>query len=146
MVEKSSKKFDKRKIIISVIITGVILLGVIAICTSYMQRSVKKYSTLFYPGTRIENVNVSGKTLEEAKKLLKEQYVDKLSSKKLVVKAEGKSYPFEFSKLNVKYNLDKALDKAFNYGKNLNILSQYKIIVHPDDKCISTGFLMIKKW
>ncbi len=71
MVEKGSKKFDKRKIIISVIITCVILLGVIAICTSYMKRSVKKYSTLFYPGTRIENVNVSGKTLEEAKKLLK---------------------------------------------------------------------------
>ncbi len=42
MVEKSSKKFDKKKIIISVIIAGVILLGVIAICTSYMQRSVKK--------------------------------------------------------------------------------------------------------
>ena len=140
MVEKSSKKFDKRKIIISVIITCVILLGVIAICTSYMKRSVKKYSTLFYPGTRIENVNVSGKTLEEAKKLLKQQYVDKLPSRKLVVKAEGKSYPFEFSKLNVKYNLDKALDEAFNYGKDLNIFSQYKIIVYPDDKCISTGF------
>lgn len=139
-MEECGKQFNKREIIISVIITGVILLGVIAICTSYMQRSVKKYSTLFYPGTRIENVNVSGKTLKEAKKLLKEQYVDKLPSRKLVVKAEGKSYPFEFSKLNVKYNLDKALDEAFNYGKDLNILSQYKIIVHPDDKCISTGF------
>ncbi len=86
MVQQSSKKFDKKKIIISAIITCVILLGVIAICTSYMKRSVKKYSTLIYPGIRIENVNLSGKTLEEAKKLLKEQYVDKLPSRKLVIK------------------------------------------------------------
>ncbi|MCR1934829.1 VanW family protein [Clostridium tepidum] len=140
MVQQSSKKFDKKKIIISAIITCVILLGVIAICTSYMKRSVKKYSTLIYPGIRIENVNLSGKTLEEAKKLLKEQYVDKLPSRKLVIKAENKNYTFEFSKLNVKYNLDKALDEAFNYGKNLNIFSQYKIIVHPKDKLISSGF------
>lgn len=139
-MEQSSKKISKRQIIISVIIAGVILLGLIAICTNHMQRVVKKYSTLFYPGTRIENVNVSGKTLEEAKKLLKEQYVDKLPSRKLVVKAEGKSYTLKFSKLNVKYNLDKALNEAFNYGKDLNMLSQYKIIVDPDDKCISSGF------
>ncbi|WP_125153419.1 VanW family protein [Clostridium rectalis] len=140
MVEKTSKKFNKRKIIIGVIITGAILLGVTVAGMSYMHRSVKKYSNLFYPGTRIENVDLSGKSLKEAKKLLMDQYVDKLPNRKIVVNTDNKSFSLEFSKLNIKYNLDKALEEAFNYGKDLNIFSKYKIIVDPDDKCIGTGF------
>lgn len=84
----------------------------------------KKWDNVVYPGISIANLDLSGKTKAEGIALVKSKYVDELYKKKIKVQALDKVYIVEGSKLISNYDIDSAVNSAFNYGKNLGLFKK----------------------
>lgn len=101
---------------------------------------VKSYDGYIYPTVIIENDNVSGKTKEEAKRILDNKYQASLQNKKISIKVGDKSYVIGYSQIGAKYNIDKAVNEAYNYGKDKSIIGKYKLLRNSDTKTIKLLF------
>jgi Uncharacterized vancomycin resistance protein len=84
-----------------------------------IQSESKKWDSLVYPGVKIANIDLSGKTKEEGKKLIQSQYIDPLLKNNTNILVNDKVYVLENSKLITNYDITNALDEAFNFGKKL---------------------------
>lgn len=93
--------------------------------TSYAYFKVKKYQGVILPGIKIGGLDLSGKTKEQALKILGEKQDSIERNNKITIKAEGKSYYIQYSNLNIKYDINSALDEAYSYGKEGNIFKKY---------------------
>lgn len=122
--EEKPKK-SKKKIVATVSIIVVLLLILLACSTVFGIANMN--SNKIANGIFIGNVDVSGKTKEEAKKLLEE----KISSKKtedLKIKTdvkteEDKDYTgvISFEQIKVDYNLDESVEQAYAIGRDSNV-------------------------
>lgn len=95
---------------------------------------------MIYPGVKVENTDLSGKTKEEALNLLKQQYGDVMLKKKINISAAGKTYTIDYPSLNAKYNIDENVNTAFSMGKNLTLFNKYKAIKYPEAKTLKLEF------
>ncbi|WP_027623743.1 VanW family protein [Clostridium lundense] len=138
MVRK--KKSKKKGLIIIFSLLAVILLGIVSAGVTYAYSYVKYYDNLFYPGVKVEGVDLSGKKFDEGKKIIKEQLDDKIPNKKLIIKTPDKNYTLTFDKINANYDEDKVLQQAYSYGKNLNLISKYKLIKNAKEKVYKFNF------
>lgn len=102
---------------------------------------VKAYDTLIYPKVMINGVEVGDKTKEEAKKKINNAIMDNSFSREIVIETPDKNYSISLKDLKVRYNIDKAIDEALNYGKNFSLLEKNKIIKDPKEKNIEILFL-----
>jgi len=118
----------KKAIIISIISVLVVTGGAVGGYYGYINNEVKKWENVIYPEVKVEDVNLAGKTKAEAKKLLKEKYGEAILKKKIDIKAPNKTYSIDYNKINARFNIDKTVEDAFNYGKDLGINEQYKTI------------------
>lgn len=140
-MEKRKKKRKKKKALILILLFSIITVsGMISAGISYMNNTVKAYEGLIYPGVVVGNVDLSKKTSEEAKKILKSEYLDKIVAKKLSINTPEKKYTIKFAEMSAKFDLDKVTDEALNYGKDFNLISKYRIIKNPVQKNIQIGF------
>lgn len=125
--EKKSISMKKKK---AIIISSLIILTVLGV--SFYGFSVNKkvlsWSDKVYPNVSVENVDLSGKSKDEAIKLLTEKYGEAILKKQLSVKAMNNIYKMDYSKLNAKYNIEEVVNQAFDYGKNLSMLKKYNLI------------------
>ena len=122
--EENPKK-SKKKIIAIVSIIVVLLLILLACSTVF--GLVNMNSDKIVNGISIGNVDVSGKTKEEAKKILEE----KINSKKTedfkiktnVKTEEDKDYTgvISFEQIKVNYNLDESIEQAYAIGRDSNV-------------------------
>lgn len=101
---------------------------------------VKGYDNYIYPTVIIENENVSGKTKEEATKILNDKYQVSLQNKKINIKIRDKSYVIAYSQIGAKYNIDKVVKEAYQYGKDKNFIDKYKLLRNPSTKVIKLSF------
>lgn len=126
----------------SIIYLSVLLLflGAASAGISYAYSSVKYWEGLIYPGVYIENVNVSGMTKDKAIDLIKRNYSSQVLDNKINVETPNKTYTIEYSKLDTKYNVDDVVNQALNYGKNLSMISKYKLIKKPVSKNYKLSF------
>ncbi len=106
----------------------------------YMNNETNKWASVILPGVTIENIDVSGKTTAEAKALLKQKYGDAILKKNLEIKAQGKTYTLDYSRLKATYDIDAKVDQAFQYGKKLSMLDKYKLIKKPVSKVLKLDF------
>lgn len=88
----------------------------------------EKWNQLIYSDIEVAGINLGGKTKEEAKNIIKSQYIDVVFNKKLYVTVDDKIYSVDNSHLIKSYDIDNVIDKAFNFGKNLNIFERHKLI------------------
>ncbi|KGK90762.1 vancomycin resistance protein W [Clostridium sp. HMP27] len=140
-VEKKKKKRKKKKALILILLFSVITVaGIVSAGISYMYNTVKAYEGLIYPGVVVGKTDLSKKTSEEAKKILKSEYLDKIVTKELSINTPGKKYTIKFGEIGAKFDLDKATNEALNYGKNLNLISKYKLIKNPVQKNVNLDF------
>lgn len=100
----------------------------------------EKWSQLIYSDIKIADIDLGGKSKEEAKNIINAQYIDDICNKKLYVTIDDKIYPINKSQLIKSYNMDSSIDKAFNFGKNLNIMEQHKLIKLGSNKSYSLDF------
>lgn len=90
---------------------------------------VKAHENSIYPGVKIEGIDMSNKSKAEAMSEVESKYQTKMLDKNIMVKADGKDFNFKFSDLDVQYNINETVNKAFKYGKNnSSIMETYKII------------------
>lgn len=140
-MEKRKKKRKKKKALILILLFSVVTVaGIVSAGVSYMYNTVKAYDGLIYPGVVVDKVDLSKKTPEEAKKILKSEYLDKIVTKELSINTPEKKHTIKFAEINAKFDLDKATNEALNYGKNLNLVSRYNLIKNPVQKNIKLDF------
>ncbi|MDF2503699.1 VanW family protein [Clostridium sp.] len=134
----------KNIIIIGVVCAIIVILG-ISIPAYNIYSKVKSFDNIIYPGVKIGNIDVSGKTVVEAKKMVSDKYQAVVGDKKVNVQARDKNYSITYSKLDAQYNTDKVVKEAFDYGKNLGTYGKYNIIKKPVKKDYKLAFTYNKK-
>lgn len=105
-------------------------IGIICICFyyGYMKNLVASYENLVYPGVSVEGIKISNKSFSEAIAIIKNKFSKKISDKKIYIRAEDKSYAFDYSNLKASYNINDAARKAVGYGKNKSFFDKFKTI------------------
>lgn len=125
------RKLKKKTIVFSSIL---VLVTMVSVPAGYAKATEKNWSGVIYPGVYIEDIDVSGKKLQEAESVVREKYEAPTLSKKINIKADNKTYTVDFNKLQISYNIEKTVDAAFSYGKNESFISRYKLIKSPERK------------
>lgn len=129
--EKSKKLTNKKAIIIGVssVIT-VILLAVIG-TSVHINKTVSEYDTLIMPGVVIEDIDMSGKTKEEAVGLLNERFSNTIGDRTVTITAGDKTYTINYSDLDVQFNIEEVVEKAFQFNRDLGVMDTYKYLKNP---------------
>lgn len=125
-----------KKNVIIITLASVVLVSAVAAGISFnnINNKVKAYDNVIYPGVKVEDVDLSGKTKVEALAILNQKYGDALIKKKINIKAPEKTYTLNYEKLNAKYNIEKIVDEAFSYNKDKGLLQKNKLIKSPTPK------------
>ncbi|URZ17626.1 VanW family protein [Clostridium felsineum] len=118
-----------KKILVSAV-SGAIIIIFIVLIGIYIK--VQRWEKSIYNGISIENIDVSGKSKKQAENIVKKEF-DKIVQNKSInlIADENKTMQLKYSDVNVKYDIDKAVDAAFNYGKDLSIYDRYRLIKNP---------------
>ncbi|MGL4875820.1 MAG: VanW family protein [Clostridium sp.] len=95
---------------------------------SSIENTVEEWKNKIYPGVTIQGMDLSGKSKDEAKKILDEGLLNKISEKKILIKADGKEYKGNYKEIEGSLDIDNAVLKAMNYGKNESVFKQKKLI------------------
>ena len=126
--DKQKKKRKKPVLLIAGII------GFLVVIQGFiMSSSISKYESKIYPEVWVDDTYVGGKTKEEAKKALVKNYSDIVSKKNIIIKVNDKQYTINISKLDMKHNYSEIIDKAYNIGRNENVLKKYFAITAADE-------------
>lgn len=125
----------KKKYLLVTIASVIILAGGGATAKAFqMNNTTKPYENVIFPGVAVEDIDLSGKTKDEAVKIIQEKYGKEVLKKKITIKAGDKTYSVDYSKLSAKYNIEDVVNEAFSYGKNHGMLEKYKLIKSPVSK------------
>lgn len=114
-------KRPQRGGVIAIILIIVILFICVAILTTYSiinytDKKIKK-------GVFIEGVNVSKLTVDEAKNKIQTEFLDKLENTIYFQYGEN-LYSLALEKINAKYKLDEAVQKAYEVGRTGSLISR----------------------
>ncbi len=115
-LEKKFFKANKKKIIIilSIIVLCIAIISTIfAVINSTNEKIIK--------GVKIQDIDVSGLTKQEAKDKLSKM-IKELSDKDIILKYGENEEIIKVESLEIKYNFDEALNKAYEIGRSGNIL------------------------
>ncbi|GCD10084.1 VanW family protein [Clostridium tagluense] len=117
-------------IVFKILIAQFILsfIGLIIGCMWGLNIENKKWSQLIYSDIKIVDIDLGGKTKQEARDTIKIQYIDALLNNKLYVSVDKKTYSAAKSDLIKSCDMNKVIDKAFDFGKNLSIIEKHKLI------------------
>ncbi|MCT8975880.1 VanW family protein [Clostridium sp. CX1] len=118
---------------------GILLLSIIS-GMLYMHNKVKAWDNIIYPGIKIEGEDLSGRNKEEAKKIVEQRHGAAVLKKKLNIVTPDRTYTLDYSKINPKHNVDEVVKEAYEYGKNLNLFKQYRLIKSKEGKQYKLGF------
>lgn len=104
------------------------LIGVLCGFTWKIHNVDKKWENLIYPGINVASLDVGGKTIDEAKRIINSSYIEPLLNNKITVFANGRFYTIDNSKLNIRYDVDSAVSQALNLGKNFTPYERSRLI------------------
>jgi len=124
----------------AIIIIGILILLGTVLFTSYSYFLVKHWDNKILPTVKIENEDLTGKTKEQAQKLMLDKYSSQVVKKKIDIVTEEKKYTLDYSKLDATYNINEAIEEAYNYGREMNMFQKYKAIKDPNVKQIKLTF------
>jgi vancomycin resistance protein YoaR len=134
---KNSK--NKKKIIIISSIVGIVALTFIG-TTSYIYTTVNKYKDVILPGVTVEDIDISGQTIDGASKLISDKYDKEISNRSIDIKVADKEYSIKYADIDLKYNINNTVENAFNYGKELNSIKVFNLIRNPEKKDFDLEF------
>lgn len=117
------------------IIVGIILVVLLACgigCYNYSKyEKVKTYDALVYPGVSVDNVDLGGKTKVQAKDEIEKLVSNHLTNNVILIEAPERQLNLNINDLKVNYDVDKTVDKVFNYGKDLSNSEKLALIDSP---------------
>ena len=124
--KKRKKKKKKRKWIPIAILIGIIFIIGILISTIFAFANINKNTIV--SGVKIEGIDVSGLSAEEAKGKLETIYTEKLETE-IPVQYNEYETTINANLFETKYNIEDAVKKAIEIGKEGNIFeNNYKIL------------------
>lgn len=130
-------KVKGNKATATVITTAVIALSVLlgtSLYSAYVYRHTKAWNDFIYPGVKVEGVDLSGKSVQQATGILNEKFGSAIIKKKININAPNKQYNVDYSKLDAKFNIDETVKQAVSYGKDKGMFGKYRIINNPKEK------------
>lgn len=105
---------DKNKVVVFVLI----VLVCIIVCVSTLFAAINLKNTKIFNNVFISGMNVSGKTVDEARTLLEEK-IEKYENKAITLKLDESEYNVNVNELGFDaVNVEKALEEAYNYGRS----------------------------
>ncbi|WP_029452514.1 VanW family protein [Clostridium algidicarnis] len=137
---RSKKEIKNKKTIIIISIVALVIILSLSAYLGYIYKYTLGWNNIIYSDVKVESIDLSAKTKEEAIELLKENYGDAILNKKLSVKAVDNNYEMDYSKLESKYNIEEVVEEAFDYGKDSTMLGKYKILKSNSGKEIDLDF------
>jgi len=129
----------KKNVKLIIILVIIFVLGVSSFY-GFIYNTTNKWTSLVYPGVKIGDVDISGKTLLEAKAMVTKEYSSAILKKNISIKTPLKTYSLNYKKINARYNIDSVIEEAFAYGKNLSLFKKYKLIKNPVNKVLNMKF------
>ena len=120
-----NKKSKKKYIIIASVIAAIIVIGLL-LSTIFALINIGNEKMM--SGISIEGIEVSGLTNEEAKAKLETIYNQK-KEKEINIKYQDYESTLNPTLMEVEYNIDKAVEKAYKIGRTENIfINNYEIL------------------
>lgn len=136
---RDGKKQSVKKVLIpAVIVIGVVVSGAGGYILS-IKSKVEKWQNRIFPGVTINEIDVSGKTKEEAIELLNKNFKS-IEDKDIIVKAQNQTFTLNFKDLDAHYNIEETVEIALNSGKEEELFSQSKWIAGKNKKEVETHF------
>lgn len=132
---RRKQKVDIKNLYFIIPVVLVILLGIGLGYYYHIKRQVDKWSNLILPKVYINNIDLSGKTKEEAITILNKFSKD-LDEKLINIKVNDHVNSYKYSDIEAVYDIEKSVDKALEYGKDKTTISKHKLIKHANKKNI----------
>lgn len=124
--EKINKGNNKRKNILPIIIISIIFVLLIILSTIFALININ--NTNIVSGVKIEGIDVSGLSREEAKAKIELAYNEK-KQKDILLKYEDYDATINPELIDANYNTESAIEEAISIGKNSNIIvNNYNIL------------------
>lgn len=116
--KKAHKQWKKRNShIFGIVLVLIILLT--TILTGFALLNL--YNNKIIRGVMVENISLEGLTIDEAKQLLNNKF-NKSLEKEILLDVNGQKYSIIPTQINVSYNIDEIVEKAYNVGRTGNII------------------------
>ena len=131
-----------KMLIVQLILSSI---GLVIGCLWGLDLENKKWDDLIYKNIKIEGIDLGGKTKEEARNIIRSQYIEDVQDKKVYITDREKTYAIDCSKIIMDTDMDEVIDDAFNYGKNLGIIEKYNAINHKSGENLSLDFIFNDK-
>lgn len=127
------KKTDisKNRLVIGLATVLVLFLSLSCGYITYHYNDIKYWNNLIYPGVMVQGIDLSGKTKTEALAIIKQVSSDQVSKGKINITEGERRYTLSYSELSPKYNTDLAVNEAYTYGKNFNLIHRYILLKNP---------------
>ncbi|MBU3177828.1 VanW family protein [Clostridium estertheticum] len=135
IVKKTRNKNKKATKPVSIIVGVVLVLLVLQ--SILIHNAISKYKLKIYPQVWVEDTNIGGKTKMEAKNAIIQKHNNSIAKKNVTIKINNKQYTIALSKLDMKYDYNLAVDKAYDIGREGNSLKKYFAITSPGKKNIT---------
>ena len=77
------KKNKKNILLVGSILVALVIIASVGGRIAYVNEKTKKFDDLILPGVKVENIDLSGKSKDAAKDILKSKYGDEVLKKKI---------------------------------------------------------------
>lgn len=91
-----------------------------------MEKAVE--TSVIYNGIKVNDVDLSGKTKEEAKTLLEKEQNGAILEQKVLLTKNDKTWEIPFSAVGASYDIEQAVDTAYETGREGDLKSRYSQI------------------
>lgn len=109
----------------------ILLLSIILFFILFMFLVDKKYDNYIYKEVYVEGINLSKLDKSEAKVSIYKNFEKNIYNKNLTILINDEEYNLSYEDLGVQFDVEKAINEAFNYGKDLNFVESFLLILFP---------------
>lgn len=124
-IKEENKKSKKNKLIIILFISSILI---ILLTLSCIFAIINRNSGKIINGIKINGIEVSGMTKDNAKQKINEE-VTKLLEEQIMLKYQDYEIGIDTKQIDAKFNVDEIVDKAYQTGRDSNIfINNYNIL------------------
>lgn len=123
---KIKNKQGKNKVFIIAIVMSIIIITLLVL--SCVFAIINKNSDTIINGIKINGIEISGMTKDNAKQKINEE-ITKLLEEQVILKYKDYEIGIDTKQINAEFNVDEIVDKAYKVGRSNNIFSNnYEIL------------------
>lgn len=124
-IKEKNKKSKKNKIVMILVLSSILIILLILSCIFAI---INRNSEKIINGIKINGIEVSGMTKDNAKQRINEE-VTKLLEDQIVLKYQEYEIGIDTKQIDAKFNVDEIVDKAYQVGRDSNIfINNYNIL------------------